>query len=353
MKIADEVSVHRDAPAPALAGQSVLVTGASGFIGGHLVRRLTALGCRVSCPVRATSHIDDLRLAGVRLTVCDIADHTGVAHAIASSSARFVFHLAGLVRAADPGEFMRVNAGGAEAVAQACAEQADPPVLVLVSSLAAAGPSRDRPIDESDPPLPVSHYGRSKLAGEQLALKYATAVPVTVVRPGIVFGAGDRGMVGLFRLIARSGLHVFSGSEDCHVSLVAVADLVDCLVLAAEHGERVVAGNPGHGIYFAASEDVSYVDLGRKIARALGRPLARSQRLPEWSMRTIGWLGDVVTRVAQRPAWIGSDKVHEILAGSWTCSSAKARWQLGWKPADALAERLRETAQWYSEARWI
>lgn len=351
--IADDVSVHRAAPAPDWVGQSVLVTGASGFIGGHLVRRLTALGCHVTCPVRATSHVDDLRLAGVRLTVCDIADHTKVAHTIASSRARFVFHLAGRVRAADPGEFMRANAGGAEAVAQACAAQADPPVLVLVSSLAAAGPSRDRPIDESDPPLPVSHYGRSKLAGEQLALKYATAVPVTVVRPGIVFGAGDRGMVGLFKLIARSGLHVFAGSEDCRVSLVAVADLVECLVLAAEHGERIVPGNPGRGIYFASSEDVSYVELGRTIARALGKPLPRSVRLPGWSMRTMGWLGDVLSRVRQRPVRVGSDKVHEILAGSWTCSSAKARQQLGWSPAASLADRLREAAQWYSGERWI
>jgi nucleoside-diphosphate-sugar epimerase len=154
------------------------------------------------------SIVDDLRLAGVQFIACDIADRAGFARAISSSNARFVFHLAGLVRAVDPGDFMRVNAGGVEAIAQACAEQAAPPVLVLVSSLAVAGPSRERPIVESDPPLPVSQYGRSKFAGEQAAMKYADRSPITVVRPGIVFGAGDRGMVELFRLIARSGLHV-------------------------------------------------------------------------------------------------------------------------------------------------
>ena len=337
----------------AARGQPVLVTGASGFIGGHLVRWLTAIGCRVSCPVRPTSRVDDLRSAGVRLIACDIADRAALERAIASSNARYVFHVAGLVRAMDPGDFMRVNAGGVEAVAQACAEQTDPPVLVLVSSLAAVGPSKGKPSLEGDPPAPVSQYGRSKFAGEQLALKYADAVPITVVRPGIVFGAGDRGMVELFRLIARSGLHVFTGPDDRHVSLVAVADLVECLVLAAEHGERLVPGTPGHGVYFAASEDISYVELGRTIARALGKPQPRSVRLPGWSMRTIGRLGDVMSRVRQRPAWVGSDKVHEILAGSWTCSSAKARRQLGWSPAVPLADRLRETAQWYFDARWI
>jgi dihydroflavonol-4-reductase len=337
----------------AARGQCVLVTGGSGFIGGHLIRRLTALGCRVSCTVRATSRVDDLRLAGVELIACDNVDRAGLARAIASSNARVVFHLAGLVRAVDPGDFMRVNAGGVEAIAQACAEQVDPPVLVLVSSLAAVGHSRERPIVESDSPAPFSQYGRSKFVGEQLALKYADAVPITVVRPGIVFGAGDRGMVGLFRLIARSGLHVFTGPDDRRVSLVAVADLVECLMLAAEHGERLVPGIPGHGIYFAASEDISYLELGRAIARALGKPWPRSVRLPGWSMRTMGWLGDVMSRVRQRPGWIGSDKFRDVLAGSWSCSSTKARQQLGWLPTASLADRLRETAQWYRDARWL
>lgn len=335
------------------AGQSVLVTGASGFIGGHLVRRLTARGWRVSCLVRATSRVDELRLAGGELVACDIADRGGVARAIASSKARVVFHLAGLVRALGPHDFMRVNAGGVEAVAQACTDQPDRPLLVLVSSLAAAGPSRERPTVESDPPVPVSHYGRSKLAGEQVAMRYADALPITVVRPCVVFGVGDRGMYEVFRPIARSGLHVVGESGDRRVSLVAVPDLVECLVLAAERGERLVPGVPGHGIYFAAAEDISYAELGMAIARALGKLQPRILRLPRWSMRAIGRFGDVMSRIRRRPGWVGGDKIGEVLAGSWTCSSAKARQQLGWLPAAPLADRLRETAQWYRDAGWL
>jgi len=335
------------------AGQSVLVTGASGFIGGHLVRRLIACRCRVSCLVRATSRVDELRLAGAQFIACDIADRAGVARAIASSNARFVFHLAGLVRAMSPGDFMRVNAGGVEAVAEACTDQPDRPVLVLVSSLAAAGPSGERPNVEGDTPMPVSHYGRSKFTGEQAAMRYADALPITVVRPCIVFGAGDRGMFEVFRPIARSGLHVVGGSGDRRVSLVAVADLVECLLLAAERGERLVPEVSGHGIYFAAAEDVSYVELGMAIARALGKRHPHTVRLPEWSIRTIGRFGDVMSRIRRRPGWIGSDKCREVLAGSWTCSSAKARQQLGWLPAAPLADRFRETAQWYRDANWL
>jgi nucleoside-diphosphate-sugar epimerase len=157
----------------------------------------------------------------------------------------------------------------------------------------------------------------------------------------------------VFRPIARSGLHVIGGSGDRRVSLVAVADLIECLVLAAEQGERLVPGVSGHGIYFAAAEDVSYVELGMAIARALGNPQPRILRLPGWSMPTIGRFGDVLSRISRRPGWVGRDKVREILAGSWTCSSAKARQQLGWSPAAPLADRLRETAQWYRDAHWL
>jgi nucleoside-diphosphate-sugar epimerase len=336
-----------------MVNQSVLVTGGSGFIGSHLVRRLTERGCRVSCLVRATSRVEELRATGARLIVGDIADREGIARAIAASNARVVFHLAGLVRALDAEAFMRVNARGVEAVAQACAHQPDRPVLVLVSSLAAAGHSGDRPAIESESAAPVSDYGRSKLAGEQVAMRHADTLPITVVRPCIVFGAGDRGMFEVFKPIARSGLHAVVGSGDNRFSLIAVADLVECLVLAAEQGERLAPGVAGRGIYFAAAEDVSYGELGPLIARALGKPPPRILHLPERSLRFIGWFGDVVSRVRGRPGWVGRDKIREVLAGSWTCSSAKARQQLGWSPATTLANRLSETAQWYRDAHWL
>jgi len=333
--------------------QSVLVTGASGFIGMHLVRRLIARGYRVSCLVRATSRVDGLRAAGAVLFTCDVNDRAGVSRAMASSRAGIVFHVSGLVRAMCSAEFMRANAQGVETVAAACADQADRPVLVLVSSLAAAGPSEAAPKLESDPPLPVSDYGRSKLAGEQAAGRYAGVLPITIVRPCVVFGAGDAATYQMFKAIAQSGLHVVQGRDDRRVSLISVADLVECIVLAAEVGERLVPDGGGRGIYFAAAEDLSYRELGQAIGRALGKERIRIVRLPDWVVRAIGSCGDVVSRIRQRPGWIGRDKISDLLAGSWTCSSAKARRHLGWVPAVPLADRLRETAEWYRSERWL
>ena len=100
--------------------KSVLVTGASGFIGQHLVRRLIERGDRVSCLVRATSRIDELRSSGAQLIVGDATDRAGIERALAESQAGVVFHLAGLVKALRTEDFLRVNAGGVESVAAAC-----------------------------------------------------------------------------------------------------------------------------------------------------------------------------------------------------------------------------------------
>lgn len=333
--------------------QPVLITGASGFIGLHLVRQLVERGRHVFCLVRPTSQVKDLLAAGAEVITGDVNDRASISRAIASSGARVVFHLAGLVRAMSPADFMRVNAAGVEAVAAACTDQTVRPVLLLVSSLAAVGPSGAAPKQESDPPLPVSNYGRSKFAGEQAAARYASALPITIVRPGVVFGAGDRGMYEVFKSVARSGIHLVHGYGDSRISLVAVTDLVECIVLAAENGERLVPDGSGRGVYFAGAEDLSHVELGIAIAHALEKRAPRIIRVPGGLMRVAGFCGDIVSRIRREPGWVSSDKVSELLAGSWTCSSAKARRQLGWSPAAPLADRLRETARWYFDARWL
>jgi nucleoside-diphosphate-sugar epimerase len=334
----------------------VLVTGASGFIGRHLVHRLIERGCRVSCLVRVSSRTDELRSVDARLVTGDVTDRADMTRVMAESQPRIVFHLAGLLKVLHSDDFLRVNAGGAESVAAACADCPEPPVLVMTSSLAAAGPCADgRPHEESDSPTPVSAYGRSKLAAERAVVRYAGRVPITIVRPPIVFGSEDRGVLEMFRPIARWGLHVVPGRSRRRFSLIHVADLVEGLLLAAEKGERLTPnGSPGQGVYFLATDDhPTYAQLGEAIGKALGKKRVTVINLPALLMRCIGLCGDAMSRIRRRPVWINSDKMTEALAGSWMCSSAKARADLGWHPAATLAARFLETVQGYRQAGWL
>ena len=270
----------------------VLVTGGSGFIGTHLVAALAARGDEVTCLVRNTSRVDSLRQAGARLVYGDVTDRESLAAAVAGQGV--VYHLAGRTQSLLPRQFYAVNGRGVANVARACAGQTTPPVLVSVSSLAAAGPAANgQPKTESDRSAPVSHYGHSKRAGERAAEAFAHRVPITIVRPPIVLGEGDRLGLPLFRSIARFGVHMVPGFRRRRFSLIHAADLVQLLILAA----RCARSEPAHmctactssarppgprvhceqavparrAIYFAAcEEDPTYADLGRMVARPWG-----------------------------------------------------------------------------------
>jgi dihydroflavonol-4-reductase len=336
----------------------ILVTGASGFIGTHLVNALAARGDEVTCLVRKTSVVDRLRPLGVRLAYGEITDGESLAAAVGGQE--IVFQLAGCLRALRVEQLYRVNQQGVARVARACAEQATPPVLVIVSSLAAMGPSRaDRPRTASDPPAPVSNYGRSKLAGEQSVRQHAGRVPITIVRPPIVFGEGDPTTREIFAPIARFGVHLVPSYRDQRVSAIHADDLVNLLILAAERGKRLAAGvldgpATAQGCYFAACEhDPTYAELGRMAGAALGLHrvwVVRTGPLAVWSVagvyQALSWL-------SRRPWYFDLDKAREARAGSWTCSTAAAREELGFSVAAPLAERLKQTVDWYRRNGWL
>ncbi|MGH2620391.1 MAG: NAD-dependent epimerase/dehydratase family protein [Anaerolineales bacterium] len=331
----------------------VLVTGATGFIGHHLVHALLEKGDQVYCLVRPTSDTSRLPTEQVSLAIGDITDPTSLQPALEDIGV--VYHLAGELTAKSREAFLSVNEGGARNLAEACARAGSAPILVVLSSLAAAGPNPDNlPRNEQDPDAPVSNYGRSKLAGERAARASSTRVPLTIVRAPIVFGEWDRDVFKLFRLV-QLGLHLIPVGTRQRYSLIHAAELAGLLIRCAASGERAKPGFPDSGLYYAAyAQHLTYAELGARLAEALGRARAKAISVPKRLTWLVAAGFEGLARLTGRaPDIINLDKAREGFAGSWSCSPAKAEQQLGFRPAQPLPVRLRQTADWYRASGWL
>jgi dihydroflavonol-4-reductase len=304
------------------------VTGATGFVGSHLVDALLARGAEVTCVVRKTSNLRWLRDKPVRTVEGDF-DVNGATH---------VFHVAGVIQAPTLDEFMRGNRDLTRRLVQACRGR---PLerFVLVSSLAAAGPSLDgRPRVEEDPPRPVSNYGRSKLAGE-LETR-ALECPVTIIRPPVVYGPRDEGLLELFKVVSSAGIEPVIGARKRY-SIVHVDDLTAGVLRAA-------SAEPG--LWYATNEEPVESDrLVALVARAVAGKRGRRIHVPDGALRA---LADVLA-FAGLDSMFNPDKAREITQKGWLCSGARARDRLGFLPQVPLERGLAETAAWYRREGWI
>ncbi|MEE2990255.1 MAG: SDR family NAD(P)-dependent oxidoreductase [Planctomycetota bacterium] len=335
-----------------------LITGASGFIGGHVAERLASDGHQLRCLVRETSSVEVLEPLGVELVHGSITDRAAVASAVKDIDV--VIHLAGMTSAQRYQQMLHVNRDGSWQVARACAEQAQPPILLVVSSIAAAGPvPRGRIRSEHERPSPISNYGTSKRAGEAAAEQFADRVPTTIVRPGVVFGPRNRDFFPVFHSVARSRLHLVMGLAPPRISLIHVEDLVEILVRAAVRGERVDPGEKtpgsGRGYYFGVCDEYpDYARLGKMLKHLLredGRGIPFF--LPSPLSWLVGGLTQLISALRGTSITVNLDKVREAYAPSWACSTRAVSEQLAFQPQADLASRLLETADWYRRQGWM
>jgi nucleoside-diphosphate-sugar epimerase len=318
------------------------VTGAAGFVGGHLVDHLRARGDTVRCLVRSRAQGARLHALGCELVEGRLDDAPVLRWLVEACDT--VFHVAGALFARSEAELLAVNRDGTARVAR-IAREMGAARLVYVSSLAVSGPSRRGTVRyESARPRPITPYGRSKQAGEEAVR--ASGVPFTIVRPPVVYGPRDRQLLRLFRL-ARLGVVPLLGDGRQELSLVHVADLADALILAAV--EPKTAG----GTYHAAHPDVvTQEELARAVARAVGRPAAPLRVPEEWAGPLLALTGGAA-RLLGRATLLSRDKAPEFLAPAWTCASGALLRDARWEARIGLREGLEGTARWYAAEGWL
>ncbi len=322
-----------------------LVTGATGFVGSHLVERLIELGVRVRCLARRTSSLRYLP-SGIELAYGDIATGAGLAEAV--DGADLIFHVAGVTKAGSEKAYYDGNFRGTENLLRACEQSPAPPErIVHVSSLAAVGPSPDgTPLNEDAPSRPLTWYGHSKLAAEAAVRASALAPRTVILRPPVVYGQRDTDVFEVFRAVAR-GVMVLIGNQEAWFSYIHVKDLVEALLAA---GCRDTAAGR---IYFVANpEPVSWRGFAHAAAEAMGRSV-RFVHVPESAAYAAGWCAEIASWLRGRPGILSRQKVLEAKCRFWTCDPSRAREELGWCEARALEAGVRETLAWYKDAGWL
>jgi nucleoside-diphosphate-sugar epimerase len=319
-----------------------LVTGATGFIGGRLARKLLGDGVRVRALVRGAGAGTELEAVGAEVVVGDVTDETSRARAVAGCDV--VYHAASLVTESNPseGEYLRVNAEASEELARAAAS-AGVGRFVFVSSIGIYAPGEDV-VDEATAPAPLDAYGRSKLEAERRLERVAKerGIGLAVVRPSRVYGPGDRALLPAVRAIARRRFPLVGPGTAC-VDFLHVDDLVAALESAGARGAGayVVGGPSAVAIRdffgaFAAALDTRLLPVSLPAAPALAASALLARAFA----------------IVGREAPVTPKKLAFFL-NTRRGASERARRELGWAPQIDVVAGARDTVLWYRSAGWL
>lgn len=315
------------------------MTGATGFIGSHLIERLLKEGHEVWALVRSRKPLPkSVNLLYGNLSDGDLPQLRGFDH---------VFHLAALTKAVVPGDYYKVNYLGTRNLVERLLQDGGlKGKFVFLSSLSAQGPaSGSRPSTEEDPPRPVSPYGKSKLQAETFLKGLSDKLDVLIIRPSIVYGPRDTYMLEFFRLIKRGFLPLLK--EEQKLSLCYVADLVEALELSLSAKVR-----SGEVVLISDGEIYPLRYIADMVALILGVKYMVI-KVPLMIAGVVALLNEFWGRIRRRPPAFGINKFLEARQKAWICDITKAKTLLGFKPKYSLKEGLEVTLNWYLENSWL
>jgi len=319
-----------------------LVTGATGFTGGHLVKKLAGKGYDVRVLARKSSKIGNIKKLGVKIIYGDITDKKKVFEAV--KGVELVFHIAAAYRQANLTEkdFWSVNYDGTRNIIDACLK-CDVQRLIHCSTIGVVTSVKKPPGDEDTPACPGDSYQKSKYAAESEVLKYAREknLPATVIRPCAIYGPGDWRLLKMFRMIARKRFFFF-GNGKAFFHMVYIDDLTDAFLLAAKKEEAL-----GDVFIIGDERYLTLNELAGLIASEFGVPEPKIH-LPYRLFEFISVIIEAIYRklkikkeppiYKRRMAFFKKNRAFSI---------QKAKKILGFRPKTGLKQGIHLTAKWY------
>jgi nucleoside-diphosphate-sugar epimerase len=319
---------------------TVLVTGASGFLGARLVDHLLARDRRVRVLVRSPRKASALEGRSVEICMGDITDRDRLR--VAADGASVVYHLAGrlLVPGVPAEEYRRTHVDGTKALIAACRDVASVTRLVHVSTTGVVGVTGDRPADEAAPIRPTNVYEATKAQAEVAVRElWLDDFPAVIARPGLVYGPGDVHLLPFFRSVIGRRFRPI-GRRPVWLHPIYVDDLTDALILCGEHPRAA-----GECFHLAGPRAVSLAGLAQAIARAGGTRLPTGH-IPLTAARVIAFAGDRLPGALKRSAPLTRSRL-DFLTHSRVYDVGKAARVLGFSAATELPAGTAHTLAWY------
>ncbi len=330
---------------PNLNGSIACVTGASGFIGGILADALADLGCEVRILARPSSDLQWIDRKRVRVFTGDL---TGEIPEDWIKGAHYVFHCAGLTKAKTRADFFRGNAEACENLFALCSRHADNlKKIVHLSSLAAVGPAEPEfSVDETTPCQPVTHYGQSKLKGEQIALRWADTLPIVILRPPIVYGPREKNFFTFIQSLAK-GWNIQIGRASKRFSMIHVADLTRAMILAAQ------APVDQDRVWFITDGGAhSWDDIASTALKNLNRS-ARKITIPESALICIAILTEALYLFRKDAPLLDRQRMIDVRQSCWVASPNKFFKQFAFSPQYPLESGMLHAISWYRDNHWL
>jgi nucleoside-diphosphate-sugar epimerase len=328
--------------------KKVLITGATGFIGGYITKAAVDRGWQVYTGVRKNSNLDYIKDLNVEFVELNLNDTSSLEGMLMELNPDIVIHNAGLTKSNTQEELNFVNAVLTHNLAKATQFPGNKlSKFVFMSSLASYGPADNHGQDQINDhctPKPVTMYGKSKLYAEKL-IKEIPNLPYIILRPTAVYGPREKDLFSVFKMVA-AGLGLYTGKGNQKLTFIHVYDLAELIIRLAENNVTTKS-------YFVSDgQTYSPTELNSLIAKNLGKKIVNFG-LPLWLVNIVANLSEWVGKISGKVPTLNVDKLHEIKALNWQCDVEALYRDAQYKPQYLLEKGIAETVQWYKKNNWL